>query len=183
MIVNVFKKGEELHCKLPDLITRSVGRIMYETIRNSLPAMSDGETLVLDFAGIKVIDSSCIDEMLIRLLLDSVESAKMFYVKLRNFSKIAEINIDLVLRSYSNFKNKKIVVITENICHNNVFFIGPLTDSEKNIVEFLRINKSATLSEIVNFSGLPMPEARKILNELFAMRVVKKDKEGMLLAV
>jgi len=183
MIVNVFKKAEELHCKLPDLITRPVGRIMYETIRNSVPAMSDGETLVLDFAGIKVIDSSFIDEMLIRLLLDSVESAKMFYIKLRNFSKIAEINIDLVLRSYSNYKNKKIVVITENICHNNVFFIGPLSESEKNIVEFLRINKSATLAEVVNFSGLPIPEARKLLNELFSMRIAKKDNEGMFLAV
>ena len=183
MVVSVFKKAEELHCRLPDLITRPVGRIMYDTISNSVSSLSEGETLVLDFDGIKVIDSSFIDEMLIKLLLNSVESTKKFYVKLRNFSKITEINIELVLRSYSNFKNKKIVVITENICHNNVFFIGPLSDGEKSIVEFLRINKSATPSEVANFSGLPMTEARKILNELFSMRVVKKDKEGMFLAV
>jgi len=36
-------------------------------------------------------------------------------------------------------RNKKIVVITENICQNNAFFIGPLSDREREIVEFFPI--------------------------------------------
>jgi 6-pyruvoyl-tetrahydropterin synthase len=183
MIVNIFKKGEELHCRPPDLITRPVGRTMYEAIRDITSGLSDNETFVLDFAGIKVIDSSFIDEMIVKLILDSMESAKAFYIKLRNFSEITEINIDLVLRSYSNYKNKKIVVITENICHNHVFFIGPLSDKEKDIVEFLRINKSVSCNEVAKFSGLPAHEVQKILEELYSMRAVKKDNDGFFLAV
>jgi hypothetical protein len=183
MIVNVSKKAEELRLNLPDLITRPAGRVMYERIRKIAGKMSDNETLLLDFAGIKVIDSSFIDEMLVRLLLDSADSVNHFYVKLGNFSQIAEVNIDLVLRSYSNYKNKKIVVITENICHNNAFFIGPLSDGEKDTVEFIRINRSATIEEVADFSGLPAREARKMLEGLFAMQAVKKNKEGVFLSV
>jgi 6-pyruvoyl-tetrahydropterin synthase len=183
MIVNVAKKAEELHLNLPDLVTRPTGRAMYELIRKIAGKMSDNETLLLDFTGIKVIDSSFIDEMLVRLLVDSAASPRPFYVKLRNFSHIAEINIDLVLRSYSNYKNKKIVVITENICHNNAFFIGPLPDGEKDVVGFIRINKSATIEEVADFSGMPAREARKMLEGLFAMRAVKKDNEGGFLSV
>ncbi len=183
MIINMFKEAEKLHCKTPDLITRSVGRTMFELVRDIVPQMSHGETLVLDFAGIIVIDSSFIDEMIVKLLLYSRESENEFYLKLRNFSEIAEINIDLVLRSYSNYKNKKIVVITENICHNNVFFIGPLSDKEKDIVGFLRINKFITLADAANFFGLPKQEAERILNELYLMRIIKKDNNGIFLAV
>ncbi len=183
MIVNVSKKAEELHLSLPDLITRPAGRAMYGMIRKIAEKMVENETLLLDFAGIKVVDSSFIDEMLVRLLLDSEEAAKRYHVKLRNISPIAETNINLVLRSYSNYKNKKIVVITENICNNNVFFIGPLSDLEKDIVEFIRINKSTTPEEAADFSGLSKKEMQSILEQLFKIGAVKKDKEGVFQAV
>ena len=183
MIINMLTEAEKLQCNPPDLITRPVGRAMFEYSKGVIPDMRHGETLLLNFAGIKVIDSSFIDEMIVTLLLFSRESAKEFYVKLRNFSEIAGINIDFVLRSYSNYKNKKIVVITENICRNNVFFIGPLSDKEKGIVEYLRINKSVTPDDAAGFSGLPLQGARKMLDELYAMRIVKKDSDGVFFAV
>ena len=60
-----------------------------------------------------------------------------------------------MFRSYSNYKNKKIVVITENICQNNVFFIGPLSDQERDVVEFVRVNKSITADDVVNLRDSP----------------------------
>jgi hypothetical protein len=114
--------------------------------------------------------------MIVRLILDSRKSKPAFYIKLKNISEIAEINIDLVFRSYSNYKNKKIVVMTENICQNNVFFIGPLSDQERDVVAFLRVNKSITVDEAVKFIGLPREQGRKIMDELDACRVVKNIK-------
>ena len=128
--------------------------------------ISDGETLVLDFDGIKVIDSSFIDEMIVKLIVDSKTAGRAFYIKLKNISAIAETNIDLVFRSYSNYKNKKIVVITENICQNNVFFIGPLSDRERDVVEFLRVNKSITIDDIVTFTGRPRDQVIKTMEDL-----------------
>jgi hypothetical protein len=182
MLINIKKKAEELKLKVPDLITRHAGRAMYESITKIVENINDGETLLLDFIGIKVIDSSCIDEMIVRLILDSRRSKPAFYSKLKNISEIAEINIDLVFRSYYSYKNKKIVVITENICQNNVFFIGPLSDQERDIVEFLRVNKSITVDDAVTFTGLPREKVQKIMDELDKIRVVRAIK-GAFLAV
>lgn len=178
MLITINKKTEELKLKVPDLITRHVGRVMYESIKKTVQSITDGETLLLDFNGIKVIDSSCIDEMIVRLILDSRKSGIAFYTKLKNVSEIAEINIDLVFRSYYSYKNKKIVVITENICQNNVFFIGPLSDQERDIVEFLRVNKSITMDDAVAFTGLPREKVQKIMDGLDNIRVVKAMKSG-----
>ncbi len=111
-----------------------------------------------------------------KLILDSKSLPRAFYIKLKNISEIAETNIDLVFRSYSNYKNKKIVVITENICQNNVFFIGPLSDRERDVVEFLRVNKSITVDDIVKFTGQTREQVMKTMEDLDAMRAVKKVK-------
>lgn len=183
MVINVGTRAEKLKLKLPDLLTRPVGRVMYESITDAVADMHDGETLLLDFGGIKVIDSSFIDEMIVRLIQDSQASERPFYMKLRNLSEIAELNIDLVFRSYSNYKNKKIVVITENICQNNAFFIGPLSDQERDIVEFMRVNKTITLEDAANFMESPREKARKLLGELHAMRIIRKQDGAVFAAV
>jgi hypothetical protein len=179
MVINIKKKAEELKIKTPDLITRHMGRTMYESIKSIVRQISDGETLVLDFIGIKVIDSSFIDEMIVKLIVDSKTTGGAFYIKLKNISAIAETNIDLVFRSYSNYKNKKIVVITENICQNNVFFIGPLSDQERDVVEFLRVNRSITIDDIVTFTGRSQEEVIKTMEDLDSMRAVKKQDRGV----
>ena len=74
MIIKINKTAEVLKLKMPDLITRHVGRSMYDSIKKLVGNINDGETLVLDFEGIKVIDSSFIDEMVVRLILDSMTS-------------------------------------------------------------------------------------------------------------
>jgi hypothetical protein len=178
MIININKKAAELKLNTPDLMTRHVGRVMYNSIRNMVKKMSDGETMLLDFGGIKVIDSSFIDEIIVKLILDSRESESVFYIKLKNISEIAEINIDLVFRSYSNYKNKKIVVISENICHNNTFFIGPLSDRERDVIDFVRVNKTVTENDIVRFSGHSADQVASLMKELHALRVIKKLSDG-----
>lgn len=183
MVISIRKKADELKQKGPDLLTRPVGRLMYQSIRAMLEHIREGETLVLDFQNIKVIDSSFIDEMIVRLVLDSRNGEIPFYVKLKNISEIAEINIDMVFRSYSNYKNKKIVVLTENICQNNAFFIGPLSDREREIVEFLRINKSITQEDIVKYTGSPTGEVAGILEGLDELRVIKKENGGVFFAL
>ncbi len=183
MVINIKKKAEEMKFKTQDLITRHMGRIMYDSIRSIVENINDGETLVLDFDGIKVIDSSFIDEMIVKLIMDSKKEQRVFYIKLRNISAIAETNIDLVFRSYSNYKNKKIVVITENICQNNVFFIGPLSDQERDVIEFLRVNKSITIDDVVQFTGRPRDQVHKTMEDLDAMRAVKKQENGVFFPV
>ena len=183
MVIRVKKNAEELKLKTPDLITRHMGRALYGSVKTLVGRMGEGETLVLDFEGIKVIDSSFVDEFIVRLILDSMRSERPFYIKLKNLSEISELNIDLVLRSYSKYKNKKIVVLTENICQNNAFFIGPLSDLEREFIEFIRVNRSVLIGDAARFTGRPREEVEKMVEGCHAMRIVKKGDKGVYCAV
>jgi predicted transcriptional regulator len=54
-----------------------------------------------------------------------------------------------------------------------VFFIGPLADQERDILAFLRVNKSAGVDDVASFTGRPREDVKKIMDELYALRVVR----------
>lgn len=171
MIIDVAKVAKEVKVKLPDLITRPVGRTIYAATVKKLSIIGTGETVILDFTGIKVIDSSFIDEYIVRLILDSRQ--KDFYLKLRNISPMSEINIDSVFNSYSNYKDTRIAVAREEIGINNRFYIGPLADRESDIMDYLRINFSAGIDDISRFSGIESEKLRRLLEDLTVLRVIR----------
>lgn len=173
MIIDVAKIAKGLKVKLPDLITRPVGRIMYAATVEKLSIIGDGETVLLDFTGIKVIDSSFIDEYIVKLILDSRE--KDFYLKLRNISVMSEINIDSVFNSYSNYKERRIAVAREEMGKNNRFYIGPLVEQESDIMDYLRININAGIDDISRFSGIDFKVLKNLLDELSLLRVIRRN--------
>ena len=173
MIVDVAKVAKEVKVKLPDLITRPVGRIMYAATTEKLSIIGEGETVILDFTAVKVIDSSFIDEYIVKLILDSRQ--KDFYLKLRNISPISEINIDYVFNSYSNYKDTRIAVAREEIGKNNRFYIGPLVEQESDIMDYLRININAGIEDISRFSGIDFKVLKKILDDLSVLRVIRRN--------
>lgn len=183
MIIQIFKLAKGLKLNYPDLITRPVGRIMYKKMKEMLQHASRNEVILLDFENIKVIDSSFIDELIVKLILESRDKSNLFFVKIKNISEIAEINIDSVFKSYSLYNQEKICVITTDICQNNSFFIGPLSVDEKEIIEFLRVNESASFNDIHKFSDLANDELLKLLESLFLLRLIRKNNDNIFLAV
>ncbi len=183
MIIQVKKKAEELKLKSADLITRTVGRDMYARISEAVAVATRDEVVVLDFSGIKVIDTSFIDELLVKLISDSKSEEKGFYIKIKNISRTAEINIDLVFKSYSHYKDNRLAVITEDICQNNSFFIGPLTDREREVIDFIRVNRMITNDDLETSTGLDREAARQLIDTLCTMKLIRKEKGGILMAI
>ena len=155
----------------PDLITRPVGRQLYRKLSGKMDIVKEGEVIVLDFDKIKVIDSSFIDEFIIKLLSESIKTGK-FFIKLRKISDIAEINIASVIKSYAQV-DKKIVVMTEDICLNNNFYIGELTPEEHDAVNFIRINRNVSLEDLVSGTGMDEIKAQETLQSLIDLRLVR----------
>ena len=172
MVFEVAKIAREAKVKLPDLITRPVGRSVYARMREKLSLAGAGETIVLDFDGIKVIDSSFIDEFLVKLIMDAAESD--FFIKLRNISAISEINIDSVFVSYSNYKNGRIALVRDELGRNSKYYIGPLTEQESDILGYLKINQHAGIGEISKYCGLEVEALEGILAGMSRLRVVRK---------
>ena len=173
MIINVAKLAREAKVKLPDLITRPVGRLMYAKMKEKMSIAGEGETVLLDFENIKVIDSSFIDEFLVKLINDA--ESQDFYIKLRNISAVSEINIDSVFNSYSNYKSGRIAVIREELGKNNRYYIGPLTEHEGDIIDYLKLNHQAGVEEISRFCGLETGHLKEILGDLMRLRVIRRN--------
>ncbi len=175
MIIEIKKIADELNVLIPDLITRHVGKNMYNDVKNILSGIVDGEVAELDFNTIRVIDPSFIDEFLVKLIIDSREADNIFYIKLSNISDIAEINIDSVFNSYNAFEKIRLVVITDRLMTNNSFYIGNLTEVERDIIGYLSINKIASTDEIADFLGRDVDSVLKMLNELHSLRIIRKE--------
>ncbi len=175
MIINLTKISAEMKITVPDLITRQMGRAFFERIQDKMKAMHEDETLLLDFEKVSVVDSSFIDELIIKLIRLSKISPSPFFIKLKNISEAVEINIDLVFDSYSSYNKDKMAVITEGICRNHAYFIGHLDEKERDILDYLRINKTATADEIGKFMGTSARELHRALEELYSMRLIRKS--------
>jgi len=173
MVLKLYEIAKKMKIDLPDLLTRPTGRKIYKKSIEKIKYAGDNETILIDLEGIKVMDSSFIDEFLIKLLLNSVNDKK-YYIKLKNISNISEINIDSVLKTYTDY-NKKILILTDDICQNNNFYIGELNSSEREVLNFLRINKSANIKDIIDFSRQNEEKIIKILDALYSFRLIKID--------
>ncbi len=170
MIIRIVKIAKEAKAELPDLITRPVGRKMYERTAEKIGNIDRDETVILDFDEVKVIDSSFIDEFIVTLINDSQK--KGFFLKLCNVSNIIEINIESVFQSHSRY-NRRIAIMMDDLGNNNRYYIGPLADFENDIIDYLRINRHATIDDIVKFSGLNDEESEKTMHELVDLRLIR----------
>ena len=173
MVIVIKKVADELKVKLPDLITRPIGKLMYRRVSDQIRHVGSEEVVVLDFDGIKVIDASFIDEFLLRLMADSSDSTRPFFIKLRGVSEAIEINIDSVLHSCFIFNNEKKAVATDGVTANNSYFIGKLSPIEKDIVNYLRINKSAMVHDIAAFIDRDVDDTARLLEDLNGLRVIR----------
>ena len=166
--------AKQLKYKSPDLITRPIGRDMYSLIIKKIKNVNEGETIIIDFEEIKVIDSSFIDECLIKLLIDSVDSEKPFYIKFKNITNVAEANIAAIIGSYSIYAKKRLVLITDEIRSNNSFFIGELQLEEKDLFDYVRINSIVSLEDLEQFTKKDSKEILPLIEKLFSLRIIRK---------
>lgn len=173
MEIRINKIAAGLKLKTPDLITRPVGKDLFNKITNKIKNIHDSEVLLIDFEGYRVLDPSFIDEFIIKLIFKSREHTPSFHVKLTHISDIAVMNISSVFKSYNNVSDVRLSVITDNVI-NNSYYIGELSTQERDIINYLVVNKSALPLEIAAFLEIPLADTVTILDEMHGMRIIRK---------
>lgn len=177
MIISLSKLAKELKITSPDLITRPMGRSFYNKIASKLSIIQDGETVILDFEDIRVVDSSFIAEFIMKLIFDSQSKKSRFYIKLASLSDTTIMNIESVFKSYHSMNNSKIAVSTDELI-NNSYFIGQVSEKGKDIINYLNINKTATVDELSEFLDEEPNHTRALLEELHTLGVLKPDHQS-----
>lgn len=171
------KVAESAKISSQDLITRPVGKALFREMEKRLTGIIFGEVVVLDGRGIQVMDLSFVDECIVPLIRLSRQDDKPFYLKCKNLSSISEINIDSVFESYRNYSDERLVLVCESLCYNNRFYLGSLDPLEEDVIEYLRINATLKIEDLVRFTDRPAEEMGRLVRRLDDTRALRFDGE------
>lgn len=162
---------EELRNGSNNLVTRPSGQAIRERIERDLEKAPKGEVIALDFSRIGVIDYSCADEVVAKLvsrLLSGEYDDK--YLLLTGLNENQEENIEVAL------ERKDLAVLAERREGNRVV-LGSLNNYLKDTLEFVASRRAVTSRELSDAKKLePNTSGTRLLN-LFKKRLVRRVEE------
>lgn len=176
MRIEIVKMAKALKMSLPDLLTRPVGRSLYGKVKKKLVYLQANEVVELDFKGIDVIDSSFIDEFLVKLITEP-DNAGPYFLHLKNVSAGIEMNIKSVFSSYNKFAGR-IAVATSELTSDHCYALGELSEQERNILDYLHRQGKITKHECAELLNCEVSEAERLLCGLFELRVIRTQENN-----
>lgn len=175
MEIHIGKIIKQLRLKGPDLLTRPTGRRLYAKVSALTEKARKEEVVVLDFEGISVVDPSCVDELIVRVIRDSMRPEKPFFVRLKHITPAIDMNIAMVFDSYAEFAGMRIGVITEDLVSKRGYYIGKINDTEKELLAYLHVARSASIDDIAQHMHCAPDGVEQTLEDLYAIRLVRRE--------
>ena len=161
---------EELKNGSSDLVTRQSGQVIRERIERDISREKDGEVIALDFSKIGVIDYSCADEIIAKLIsrLTSSEYGDK-YIVLTGLSENQKENIEVAL------ERKDLSVMAE--MNGEKILIGSLNNYLKETLNLILNKGRITSSELSEALKLPANTSGTRLLNLYKKRLVRRISE------
>jgi hypothetical protein len=104
-----------------------------------------------------------------------MKTDKPFFLRLSHITPTMDMTIQGVFDTYSEFSGMKIGVITEELVSRRGYYIGRVTDDEKELLSYLRITDAASPEEIARRLERDVDGIYLALEALYARRMVRKD--------
>ncbi len=162
---------EELGNGSKDLVTRPSGQAIRERIEQDIEKEPDGAVISLDFSKIGVIDYSCADEIVAKLvsrLLSGEYGDK--YILLAGLNENQKENIEVAV------ERKDLAVMAE-MKDGSRSVLGNLNSYLKDTLDFIVKKKKATSKELSDAKKIePNTSGTRLLN-LYKKRLVKRVEE------
>lgn len=162
---------EELGNGSNDLVTRPSGQKIRERIEREIDKERDGSVIVLDFAKIGVIDYSCADEIVTKLvsrLLAGEYGDK--YLLLSGLNENQKENIEVAI------ERKDLAVVAEMRGGSRVV-LGNLNNYLKDTLDFIIRKKKTTSRELSEAKKVEANTSGTRLLNLYKKRLVKRAEE------
>lgn len=162
---------EELGNGSKDLVTRPSGQAIRERIERDMEQESSGAVIGLDFSKIGVIDYSCADEIVTKLLsrLLSNEYGDK-YLLLLGLNENQKENIEVALE-------RKDLAIMAEMKEGKRVVLGNLNNYLKDTLEFIVQKKKATSKDLADARKLEANTSGTRLLNLSKKRLVKRVEE------
>lgn len=162
---------EELKNGSSDLVTRPSGKVVRNRIEADIGKEENGSVIALDFSKIGIIDYSCADEIVAKLisrLLGGEYGNK--YLTLTGLNENQEENIEVAL------ERKDLAVIAEKRDGRKVL-LGSLHNYLKETLDLILKNGCLTAKELSQAMNLEANTSGTRLLNLHKKRLVKKIEE------
>ncbi len=162
---------EELGNNSKDLVTRPSGQAIRERIERDLERESDGAVISLDFSKIGVIDYSCADEIVAKLvsrLISGEYGGK--YILLEGLNENQRENIEVAV------ERKDLAVMAE-MKDGSRSVLGNLNSYLKDTLDFIVMKKRVTSKELSDAKKIEANTSGTRLLNLHKKRLVRRVEE------
>lgn len=162
---------EELNNGSSDLVTRQSGQVIRERIERDIKKENDGTVIALDFSNIGIIDYSCADEIIAKLvsrLLGNEYGDK--YIRITGLNHNQKENIEVALE-------RKDLAIMAEMRDGKSSLIGNLNNYLKETLQLFVSKNKITAKDLSNIMGLEANTSGTRLLNLHKKRLVKRVEE------
>ena len=153
-----------------DLVTRPTGRAVRTSIEAELSGVRGVNVVVLDFSSVRLIDCSCADEIVAKLVAGSLEpgspAGETFFL-IRGLAEHHVEQIDEVLQR----QQLALVAVLDGALR----LLGRVTDGARAAFERLVLLGSAAAEELASELAWSADETRAVLDELASRRLVVRE--------
>ena len=169
---NLYKLlNEELKNGSNDLVTRTSGQVIRERIERDIAVEGDGEVIALDFSKIGIIDYSCADEIVAKLisrLLSGEYGDK--YITLIGLNENQKENIEVALE-------RKDLAVMAAMREESKILLGSLNNYLKETLNLILKKGRITAKDLSESMKLEANTSGTRLLNLYKKRLVKRVDE------
>ena len=152
-----------------DLVTRSTGRAVRTSIEQDLARLTGRTIVVLDFSDVRVMDCSCADEIVAKLVqasLDAQAPLDAFFL-VRGLDHHHSEEIEEVLRKQS------LALVAET--ETGLRLMGAVDDAAQAVFTTLADRGCAAAEDLASALAWSLDAARAVLEDLVVRRLVVQD--------
>ena len=156
-----------------DLVTRPTGAAVRRCIQTELAALSEGDVALLDFSRIGMMDYSCADEVVAKLLLAlASQDAHTGYIVFHGITDAHLEAIETVLEHHG-------LALVVQFADGGARLVGSVTDDERAIWEMVyargTVPTDAATGRAASGSEREPAEMARILESLLRRRLLRHD--------
>lgn len=156
-----------------DLVTRRTGAAVRTVIEGQLAGLADGSVAFLDFTHIGVLDRSCADEFVAKLMLplSGEHPARDGYVIFRGVNDGHVDAIESVLHAHG-------LALVVQFNDGDTRLVGAVTDRERRLWERVMRAGGTSAEALPADPELSPEEAQQLLDSLARRRLLRRDPDG-----
>lgn len=162
-----------LNAPYSDLVTRRTGAAVRTVIEHQLAGLADGTVAFLDFSRIGILDRSCADEFVAKLMLplSNDHPSRNGYVVFHGVNEFHLETIEAVLLAHGL---ALVVQFPDGAAH----LVGAVTEIERQLWECVMRGGCCDVATVADSAGLSHDEARAQLDGLARRRLLRRDDDA-----